>query len=364
MAMLPRLRNLTKDLDVDVDQAELRGLARNTADGAWLLLALAGLYLMTPGSELLRPELVVVSFALFALLSVVLRFVPRFRRETRLKISIELLAMVAFTTAFLFSVDTRASLLLILYLLPIIICALTLGRWATLVITVLSVGGYLPAALLRDLSTVPGGREIVELGIALAPFLLVAYVTALLAHEIEMAKQRIRTLSETDELTGLSNLRAFSRLHRQEHERALRHERGYAVLVMDLNNLKQINDAYGHDVGDRAIILFANVIARLIRTTDAAARLGGDEFVVLLSETDAEQTQRVMHRVRSATERCTIDVAGRMVKVSVSIGAAAFPADATDPRDLIALADQAMYRDKQARKPKPAETDTPTAELV
>ena len=350
---LPRLKSLTRDLYVDVDQAELRGLARSTTDGAWLLLVLAGIYLLVPGSELLRPALAVVAFGLFALFSLVLRFLPRFRRETRLKISLQLLAMVAFTTAFLFSVDTRASLLLILYLLPIIICALTLGRGATLVVTVLSVLGFLLAATLRDPAPL-AGRELVELGIALAPFLLVAYVTALLAHEINTAKQRIRTLSETDELTGLSSMRAFSRLHRLEHDRAVRHARNYAVIVMDLNDLKEINESYGYEVGDRALVLFANVIARLIRTNDAAARLGGDEFLVLLAEIDDEEAARVMHRIRSATQRCTIDFGGRMIRISASLGAATFPADSENPRELIAAADRAMHRDKLARKRNPS----------
>lgn len=360
--MLHRLKALSRDLDADVEQAELRGVARNTTDGAWLLLVLVGLYMLTPGSDLLRPALMVVASILFAAFSIVLRLMKRFRRETRLKISLEMLAMVGFITAFLFSVETRASLLLVLYLLPVIISALTLGRWATLGVTLASVVGFLLAATLRDPETLLVGRDLAELAIALAPFLLVAYVTASLAYEIAMAKQRIHTLSETDELTGLANLRAFSRLHRQEHERAVRHDRTYAILVMDLNNLKQINDAFGHDTGDRAIVLFANVIARLIRTTDIAARLGGDEFIVLLSETDAEQALRVMHRIRSATERCTIDVAGRMVRISVSVGAVTYPTDSEDPRELIAAADRAMYGDKSARARIRPELETPHAE--
>lgn len=362
--MLSRLKSLFRGLDADVDQAEFRGLARNTTDGAWLLLMLAGAYLLTPGSALLRPELALAAFAAFAGFSLVLRFLPRFQRRTRLKISLEMLAMVGFTTAFLFSVEARASLLLILYLLPVIICALTLGRWATLAVTALSVAGFLLAALLRDPAALPAGRDLVELGIALVPFLLVAHVTALLAHEVETARQRIRTLSEIDELTGLANMRAFTRVHRLEHERALRHDRSYAVLVMDLDNLREINDSCGHAVGDRAIILFANVLARLIRATDAAARLGGDEFVALLSESDTEQAARVMHRVRAATERCTIDVGGRMVRISVSIGMATFPVDAEDSRELIVVADKAMYRDKQARKQRMAESSPPQPELV
>ena len=358
------LRNLSRDLAAQVDQAELRGIARNTSDGAWLLLVLAGLYLLTPGADLLRPGVAAIAFGGFLAYSLLLRFLPRFRRETRLKILLELLGMVAFITAFLFAVESRATLLLILYVLPVIIAALTLGREVTLGVTLLSVLGFLFAALYRVPAVLPAGRELVELVIALAPFLLVAYITALLAHEIATAKERIRILSETDELTGLSNLRSFARLHRQEYERAVRHHRPYSVIVMDLNGLKQVNDTYGHEVGDRAIVLFANVIARLIRSTDAAGRIGGDEFVALLSETDAEAAGRVMHRIRGATERCTLEVGGRMLKLSVSIGAATFPEDSENPRDLIAAADDAMYRDKRQRQAPPPETPSPEAEVV
>ncbi|MFU8895024.1 MAG: GGDEF domain-containing protein [Gammaproteobacteria bacterium] len=361
---LSRLRAISRELDEDIGRAELRDLARNVSDGAWLLLLLTGLYLLTPGSDLLRPELVGVAVVLFAVFSLALRFLPRFRRETRLKISLQLSAMVAFITAFLLAVTTHPGLLLVLYLLPVIMAALTLGRWPTFAVTVFSVLGFLAAAILREPGLSPTGRYIVELGMALAPFLLVTYVTAMLADEINMAKQRIRTLSETDHLTGLANLRAFSRLHRQEHERAIRHHRVYSIVVMDLNGLKQVNDTHGHEAGDRAIILLANVIARLIRSTDAAARLGGDEFVLLLSENDAEQARQVTNRICAALERCTIEVGSHLVRLSVSAGAATFPRDAQDAREMIAVADQAMYRQKHAVPPAGAKTGTPEAEVV
>lgn len=358
------LQLLAKDPDAPVEQAEFRGLARNAADGAWLLLALAALYVVVPESELSRPVLLAVASGIYVFFQASLRLLPRFRRETHAKVGVELLVMIAFITIFLFSVQTRPSLLLALYLLPVIIAALALGRWPTLLATGLSVTCFLLAAVLRDSATLPTGPEMVELGISLAPFILVAYVTALLAHEIDTAKQRIRTLSETDELTGLSNLRAFSRLHRQEHERAIRHHRTYSIIVMDLDGLKRINDRFGHETGDRAIILFANVIARLIRTTDAAARLGGDEFVVLLAETDSEHAKRIMHRIRSAVERCSIEVAGQIVRLSVSVGAASFPFDAQETRALIAAADRAMYADKQGHPAAPVENETPQPEVV
>ncbi len=352
------------DLSSRIDQAELHGFARNASDVGFLLLILAGLYLVAPGQHALRPGMLLFAFAAFVILLAALRFLPRFERETRLKVAVQVLGMLVFTTIVLVSIERQSAVLLGLYLLPVMVSALVLGRWPTLAVTVLGVLGFVLARLLGGPPGIPAGHEIAELGIALAPFLLVAYVTALLAHEIELARQRIRTLAETDELTGLANTRAFSRLHRQEHERAVRHGRRYSIIVMDLNALKQINDDYGQETGNRALILCANVIARLIRTTDAAARHGGDEFVLLVSEADAEQVQRVVHRIRSAVERCTIEVAGRMVRLSVSMGAATFPDAADDLRQLLACAEEAMRLDKEARKARAPSSGAPELELV
>ncbi|NGP53839.1 GGDEF domain-containing protein [Thioalkalivibrio sp. XN8] len=358
------LTRLLRDLDAQVDQKELRGMARDTDAGAWLMLVLAGVYLLSPGAEVVYPQVVGVAFALYLCFALAIRWVPPLRRATRRRILVELLGMVAFVTVFLASVDAHAPLLLMLYLPPVIIAALALSRWYTLGITVFSVAGFLGATMVRAKGVLPPGGELVEIGVALAPFLLVAYVTAVLAHEVETAKERIRVLSETDELTGLCNLRSFSRQHRQEHERALRHRRAYAVVMMDLNGLKQINDTWGHEVGDRALILFANIIARLTRTTDAAGRIGGDEFAALLTETDAEQAARVVHRIRAAVERSTIEVGGHMLRLSVALGIATFPHDSEDSRELIAAADAAMYRDKEARRRELLAEVTSAGEVV
>lgn len=364
MPVLSRLRPLWRELGDAVDSAGFRGLARSAAEGSWLLLLLAGLYVLAPGSEVTHPTLLAGTAVLLAAVALASHARRRAHPGTRLTTLGQLVAMIVFISVFLFSAALPAALLLILYLVPVIIAALALGRWPTLAVTSLSVAAFLLAATLRQPALLSSGRELVELVIALAPFLLVAYVAAMLAHEIETAKQRIRVLSETDELTGLANLKAFSRLHRQEHERATRHGRPYSVIMIDLKGLKRINDDFGPQHGDRAIVLCANVIARLIRATDAAARFGGDEFVVLLSETDAEAAKRVTNRIRSAAERCFIDVDGKPVRLAINVGLASFPDDADEAREIISAADQAMFRDKGPRRGAIAETDTPRIELV
>ncbi|MEJ2513914.1 MAG: GGDEF domain-containing protein [Gammaproteobacteria bacterium] len=337
-----------RDLREEMDQAELRGFARSVSEVEWLLLALVAIYLVAPGIEIPNRTLAVVAWGLFASLSLIFRFLPMFRRQTRLKIALQTLFMIAFTTAVVFAVGATSSHLLSLYLLPVIVSALTLGRWTTLLMVVLAAVGFVMASVLAAPSGTLTVGFVMELAVNLGPFLLIAMVTTMLAYEMEVARSRIRTLSETDELTGLYNVRAFSRVLKREHEKAVRHRRSYTVLMLDLDGLKTINDGYGHEVGNRAIILVANVITRLIRSTDAAARYGGDEFVVLLSETGAEDAGIVAKRIRQAVGRASIEVSGAMVKPSVSAGAASFPEDGDEPQELIVKADHAMYREKES----------------
>lgn len=360
------MRNLrqafTRDLGTEIDRAELRGFARSVSEVEWLLLVLVAIYLVAPGSAVENQVLAVAAWMVFALVSLLLRFLPTFRRQTRLKIAVQTFFMLAFITAFIFAVERKGGHLLSFYLLPVIVSALTLGRWVTLTVVVLAAVGFFTASLLSVPAALLTVGLVMELGVQLAPFLLVAMVTSMLAYEMEIAKSRIRTLSETDELTGLYNVRAFSRILKREHDRAIRHRRTYSVLMIDLNGLKQINDTHGHEAGNRAIILVANVIARLIRSTDAAARYGGDEFVVLLSETDATHSGIVAKRIAHSIRRATIEVEGSMIRPSASVGVATFPDDGDEPRELLVKADNAMYRAKEEAKARSAPRPEPARE--
>ena len=339
---------LVADVGEEIERDQIRGFARSVAEIEWLVLILVMLYMLAPGTEVTdRPMLTVVLVA-FAAFIMMFRYVGFYRTQSRLKITIETLAMIGFVTAVLLPTGRLESPLMNLYLLPIIVSALTLGKWITLLFVGLIslcfvfVGGDLTAALsLAGLSTLLGN---------LAPFLLVAFITTMLANDIHIAKSRIRTLSETDELTGLQNMRAFSRLHKMEHERASRYERSYGVMLLDMDDLKGINDSLGHEAGNSAIVLVANVITRLIRNTDAAARYGGDEFIVLLSEITPERLDQISKRIRSSVHNATLEHEGTMYRTSVSIGTAVYPTDGTDPKSLISRADTQMYQNKELQR--------------
>lgn len=339
---------LVADVGEEIERDQIRGFARSVAEIEWLVLILVMLYLLAPGTDVSDQPVVTVALVGFAAFILIFRYLGFYRTQSRLKISIETLAMIAFVTAVLLPTGRLESPLLNLYLLPIIVTALTLGKWVTLLFVALIsvccvfVGGDVTTAL-----SLAGMSEILA---NLAPFLLVAFVTTMLANDIHIAKSRIRTLSETDELTGLQNMRAFSRLHKQEHERAGRYERTYGLMLLDMDNLKGINDTLGHEAGNSAIVLVANVITRLIRNTDAAARYGGDEFIVLLSEITPERLDQISKRIRSSVHNATLEFEGRMYRTSVSIGTAVFPDDGTDPKDLITKADGKMYQNKELQR--------------
>ena len=273
-----------------------------------------------------------------------------FPRRTRTRLLIESWSMVVFVTGVLWFTGKNSSPLLNLYLLPIILSALTLGRLVTLMqVAVIALCHLLLAAAtpgLDVLSPMYASRAVGQL----APFLLVAYLTTTLSADITEARERIENLAQTDALTGLFNLRMFNEVWQRVHEQCERERGVYALLVIDMDKLKDINDSFGHEAGNSAITLVAQCLQRSIRGTDTAARFGGDEFAVLLPGATAEVAEAVVKRVRHNVYKTTLDLRSRMIRCSVSIGMVNYPKDGRDMRELLSAADRNMYRDKELRR--------------
>ena len=143
--------------------------------------------------------------------------------------------------------------------------------------------------------------------------------------DITEARERIENLAQTDSLTGLFNPRMFNELWQREHSAAERDRGTYALLMIDMDKLKDINDAFGHEAGNSAITLVAQCLQRSIRNTDHAARFGGDEFAVLLPGASPEMAEAVVKRVRHNVYKTTLDLRSRMIRCSVSIGVVNYP---------------------------------------
>jgi diguanylate cyclase (GGDEF)-like protein len=149
---------------------------------------------------------------------------------------------------------------------------------------------------------------------------------------------QVRQLAVTDSLTGLSNYRTLINVMESEVQRSRRTGRPFAILLLDLDGLKIINDQHGHLVGSRAICRLANVLRVHSRAMDTAARYGGDEFAVVLTEAGEEAASSVSRRI---CERLAKD--GESPQVTVSVGTAVFPRDGETIDALFNTADRALY---------------------
>jgi diguanylate cyclase (GGDEF)-like protein len=336
---------------LDIEQAQLRGFARSISEVEWLLLFLVILYLFVTRPDLAREVPVIGTLVGFALFVLAFRYTRLLARRARTKIGLEILAMIAFLTSVLSFAGGDRSPLVNLYLLPVITAALTLGKLATTTVLLLVAACYLYLATLVGGVDVLGATLATEAVGVFAPFVLVAFSTTLLAENIHLAKERIKALSDRDELTSLYNMRAFNRLAEHEHDRANRSGSRYALVMIDVDHLKTINDTYGHEAGNRAVKLVADALQRLTRTSDTVARFGGDEFVVLLAEADRAIADEVAQRIRNVVFSTTLEIDVKMVRVKVAVGVATFPEDGSALQAVMSAADRALYKDKEHRDP-------------
>jgi diguanylate cyclase (GGDEF)-like protein len=159
--------------------------------------------------------------------------------------------------------------------------------------------------------------------------------------ERSRAEATLRHMAATDPLTGLANIRGFNEAVSEEIERSERSGRPFAVLLLDLDGLKKINDRYGHLVGSEALRRMAAVLRAQCRAIDTAARYGGDEFAVVLVETGEAAAQQVAVRVMHQLANDRVEPA-----LSVSIGGAVYPQDGLTGEALLLAADRALYEMK------------------
>jgi diguanylate cyclase (GGDEF)-like protein len=159
--------------------------------------------------------------------------------------------------------------------------------------------------------------------------------------------KRLEELATTDGLTGLLNKRAVTEMARQKLRSAQRFKKPLSVLVCDLDHFKNVNDTHGHDVGDRVIRGFADVLKRTKRETDTVGRFGGEEFVVICEQTDVEGAELLAARIRSELSATTFVTPAGALKVTCSVGVATYPQAGSDWEGLFKATDEALYASKR-----------------
>jgi diguanylate cyclase (GGDEF)-like protein len=169
----------------------------------------------------------------------------------------------------------------------------------------------------------------------------------LLAMAKERTELRHRTAAMVDPLTGIANRRAFLHDAAQLAKRHSSHPRPTAVLLIDLDHFKSINDRFGHALGDRVLEIFSEAARKSVRSSDLIGRLGGEEFAAVLYDTSRDKALAVAERMRETFAQMAQDVDGRPVCSTVSIGIVHCEAPVLDVPELLAQADQALYCAKE-----------------
>ncbi len=210
--------------------------------------------------------------------------------------------------------------------------------------------GYVLAVLAGSTPGSLGPATSAAVGVNLIALILLAYVAMVIAREQRRTRDAAIRLSTVDSLTGLFNRTFFFAALEREIARCARSGRGFCLLMMDLDELKSINDRLGHFHGDRVLRGVGEVIALGVRKIDTAARYGGDEFVVLLPETDPTGAFILAEKIRLGVGALPIELPGAGNRPSLSIGVVSFPDDGRSADELIISADGAMYAAKRAGK--------------
>lgn len=201
-----------------------------------------------------------------------------------------------------------------------------------------------------------GADDYLDKGVSRAEFvarLQTAERIVMLEYRLRTTLDQQRRLAASDGLTGLPNRRAFAKHYNAEFKRAVRFNEDLAVILLDIDYFKRINDRYGHAVGDEVLKQFAQrVSAALPRSFDFVARLGGEEFVVLLPQTDLLGAVTVAERLRMAVAEKPFQIGEHVVPATVSIGVSSLTersgGESVTPEDVLDVADRRLYASKES----------------
>jgi len=165
--------------------------------------------------------------------------------------------------------------------------------------------------------------------------------------QLDKANAKLAHLSQTDALTQLNNRHRWNDLIDSEFKRVKRYEQISTLMMLDIDNFKNVNDTYGHVAGDKVIAEISRVIRENVRETDFAARYGGEEFAICLTNTTANNAIILADRLRQAVENTSITDDGNIIKVTISIGMAEFTTNTETVDIWTKNADSALYKSKE-----------------
>ena len=263
---------------------------------------------------------------------------------------VEVVAAVGLIGGLLALTGFASSPFAMLFALVSVAAALGYGPRAGLTSAGLATAAFAAVLIVDPQLEAYGPDDALRLSIGLGATWLLAFVAIAYAGHQRRALARALDVARTDPLTGLYNRAQLFVTLEQEVSRTRRSDRGFCVLMIDLDGLKAVNDSGGHLRGDEVLRALGAVIRTSIRTVDSAYRYGGDEFVVLLPETDIVGAFVVAEKIRGGAEEVGMAMSGPESVTSVSIGLVSHPEDGLSAEELITAADRAMYQAKRLGK--------------
>jgi diguanylate cyclase (GGDEF)-like protein len=352
----PETRIITVD-EVDLAPAALDRVLRV---GTWVFLFVVAAVVTVTGLWPDREPLILALLAIAAVYVFIVHELLPAGRPDRLVLMSEGVLGLLFATLLLAMTGGALSPFTPVFAMVVAGAAVVVSERAVVMAAAAACLGYLASVAIGGPSPLTV-QAIAMIGVNLAIVALVAYVGVALGGEHRRAREEAVRRATEDELTGLRTRRSlFSALER-EVGRSDRTGRAFCLLMIDLDDLKGINDRRGHRAGDEALRAVGAVVRARIRRIDTGARFGGDEFVVLLPETDPTGGWVLAEQIRRGIAEAGLLVDGEPVPTSASIGVVAYPQDGATVGELLERADEAMYRAKHAGRDRVAGTPDPVA---
>jgi diguanylate cyclase (GGDEF)-like protein len=323
-----------------------KGYDRIMGNISWLLIALVALDVKLAPTDNVSMAFVAGFSLILFFYNLNARYGVLSHKFSAIKIFADLMVFLAFIVAVCWYTGRITSPFISLIYLILMATALTQGRRVTYFMAALAIMSYilLAAADFRE------NNFYVTHLIELFPFMLIAHLGAMLAGESETARSEVERLSLTDDVTGINNMRNFFLLADIQEKLAKRYIRRFTICMIDADNLKKINDQYGHFAGTKLIQQVALMITANIRSSDICARYGGDEFVIMFNEAAKEDVAGAVERIVSGMASTPFDFEGHMITTTLSAGIADYPDNGDSVRKVMANADQAMYVSKRTGK--------------
>jgi len=194
--------------------------------------------------------------------------------------------------------------------------------------------------------------------------ILVAVGTLILSSQVTPLATRLRRLATLDGLTGVLNRATYMRMSEHELLVAKRRRQPVAVVMLDADHFKKVNDTYGHDIGDEVLKVLSATCTSTLRAVDLMGRLGGEEFALTLPDTSSEGAKLVAERLRVRIAALQVPSKKGMLQFTVSIGVAVYPNGADDIAALLKAADEALYRAKHGGRNRVVLATDAAAEAV